>query len=130
MRKILASIMLAGLLLATLIPSVVSSPRAGAPSLAVVASTTIRKDFSFGPGTAQDHSQYRTLYVPPKTTVGVAVALSTDGGAQVPVYIEVHQADATSLEATGPDGPLLDTKAAVAPQSLVTFTPTYVSDFG
>lgn len=62
------------------------------PLLLVPPSTTVTKDFAFGPGTTFDHSEYRTLDVPPKTTVGVAVKLNTDGGVQVPVYIEVHPA--------------------------------------
>ena len=104
-----------------------SSVTVTSPALLLPASTTVTKDFAFGPGTTFDHSEYRTFDVPPKTTVGVAVKLNTDGGVQVPVYIEVHQASSGS---TGADGPLLDVKPAVAPQSQVTFTNTYSSNFG
>jgi hypothetical protein len=95
-------------------------------------SDTIRKTFEFGSGTSQPRSHKRTFSVPAGSTVGVTIEqMSVDPpNATIPVIIEIRQASAASVGSSGPDGPLIDVKAANAPSNLVTFLPTYRSAFG
>lgn len=104
-------------------------------ALPVRASELQNKTFEFGPGTSQHHSHYRTLLVPARTTVSVAVRLQRDssGTTNVPVVIEVRQASADSVGTTGPDGPQLATRNATATptETLVAFeNQSFTSQFG
>ncbi|MEW5975593.1 MAG: hypothetical protein AB1898_07285 [Acidobacteriota bacterium] len=112
---------LAGLTLALMVSPVMAAQQQNSP-------------FEFGPGTNQDHSHYRTLTVPAKTSVNVAVQLQRDaGGADVPVVIEVRQASAESVGTTGPDGPLIASKNATAATGMQTVAfqnQSFSSQFG
>lgn len=95
-------------------------------------SQTIRKTFEFGRGSTQPLSHYRTFSIPAGSNVNVAIeqmAVDTPNST-IPVIIEIRQASATSVGNTGPDGPMIDSKAANAPSGVVTFLPTYHSTFG
>ena len=84
--------------------------------------------FEIGPGTGQHHSHYRTLSVPAHTLLGVGVEIDTQ--VPVPLVVEVHQASATSVGTSGPDGPLLK-DMIVTHGGLTTFENTgFHSEFG
>lgn len=85
-------------------------------------SDLIRKSFEFGPGTSQVRSHFRTFNVPARSLVSVAVeklAITPSGSGSIPVIIEVRQAIAAGVGATGPDGPLLATRITNAPNSAI-----------
>lgn len=95
-------------------------------------SQTIRKTFEFGPGTSRPRSNMRTFSAPAGSIIGIAIEQVSvaPASATIPVIIEVRQASAASIGATGPDGPLIDVKAFNAPANLVNFLSTYTSKFG
>lgn len=95
-------------------------------------SQTIKKSFEFGPGTPRPRSHFRTFSVPAGSTVGVAIEqMETAPSATIPVIIEVRQASAASIGATGPDGPLLAVRSASAPSGVVAFQgQSFSSPFG
>jgi hypothetical protein len=79
----------------------------------------LRKQFEIGPGTSQPLSHFRTFSVPAHSTVSVAVEKLEIGAedGSLPVIVDVHQAAGTSIGSSGPDGPLLASRIANAPNA-------------
>lgn len=94
----------------------------------------LRKSFEIGPGTGQPRSHFRTFSVPAHSRVSVAVEkleIDADNG-RIPVIIDVHQATATSVGSSGPDGPRLASRTANAPNGgVIAFqNVSFTSSFG